>query len=103
MPGKQLKGVKNRKINNISCFINFLIDEKARVCELEIFTRLRPGFITHRITDIDLDTFDLDEELSKIKLEMSERPPAIVEPESPSIRERSPVAKEEIAFLKRKL
>ena len=75
-PGQALRGVKNRKINNISCFINYLIDEEERVCDLEIYSRLRPGHIAYQIKDIDLDTFDLDDELCKLRLEMSEKPQA---------------------------
>ena len=71
-PGQALRGVKNRKINNISCFINYLIDEEEGVCDLEIYSRLRPGHIAYQIKDIDLETFDLDDELCKLRLEVSE-------------------------------
>ena len=69
-----LRGVKNKKINNISCFFNYMIDEEARTCDLEIYSRLRPGYISYQITDIDLKTFDLDDELCKLRLEVSEKP-----------------------------
>ena len=43
------------------------------MCDLEIYSRLRPGFIAYQIKDVNVDKFDLDSELDKIRLEMSEK------------------------------
>lgn len=68
-----LRGVRSRKINNISCFIHYYVDEEARTCSFEIHTRLRPGHITCVVEGIDPETFDLDKEISKLRLNMDEK------------------------------
>ena len=68
-----LRGVRSRKINNISCFIHYYVDEEARTCSFEIHTRLRPGHITAEVHDIDPENFDLDKEISKLRLNMDEK------------------------------
>ena len=84
---KALRGVKSRKINNISCFVHYLIDEEARTCSFEIHSRLRPGFITCEISDIDTETFEVDKEIAKLRLNMDDKP-VEEEPKRPSIHER---------------
>ena len=44
---KQLSGIKCLKISNISCFVNYNIIPDRRVCDLKIYTRLRPGNIEY--------------------------------------------------------
>ena len=79
------------------------------MCDLEIYSRLRPGFITYQIKDIDLDTFDLDEELCKLRLEMSEKPSSPDdEPKNrksilEKLNDKEVPSAEELKVLKRKL
>ena len=82
------RGVKGRKINNISCFIHYYVDAEARTCSFEIHTRLRPGHITAEVHDIDPENFDLDKEISKLRLFMDEKPQAAALSKKPSIQER---------------
>lgn len=57
------------KISNISCFIDYEIDKAAKELRLKIFTRLRPKHVEKTIKIEEVEKFDLDYELSMLKLE----------------------------------
>ena len=40
------------------------------MCDLKMYNRIRPGHITKRIKNIDLETFNIDKELDMMKLEI---------------------------------
>ena len=56
------------KISNISTFVEFNIDPLVKECYLKIHTRLRPGSIEYTLKNIDLESFNIVEELSMLKL-----------------------------------
>ena len=64
---KALEGVKCGKISNISTFVIWKIDPVDRTCLCKIYTRLRPGYITMVIKDVDLATFNINNEMALIK------------------------------------
>lgn len=71
---KPLHGVKCKKVSGISCFIQFRTEPKERKCHLKIFSRLRPGFKTQTISDIDPETFEIDKEIDKLQFSVFETP-----------------------------
>ena len=84
---RELTGVRSHKINNISCFVHYLIDEEARTCTFEIHSRLRPGHISCEISDIDPKTFEVAREIAKLRLNMDDKP-LEEHPKRPTIHER---------------
>lgn len=50
--------------------VQYKIDETKRDCLLKVFTRIRPGFIEKLMTNIKIETFNIDKELQHMKLEI---------------------------------
>lgn len=64
---KALEGVKCCKISNISTFVVWKLDVVDKACHCKIYTRLRPGFVTLTINNVDIDTFNINREVALIK------------------------------------
>ena len=58
------------KISNISCFVRYKVISAQRTCVLNIYSRLRPGYVETVLTNIDVKNFDIKKELSTIKLQV---------------------------------
>ena len=71
---KPLHGVKCKKISGISCFIQFKTSVYEKNCQLKIFSRLRPGYKTYTLTDIDPETFEIDTEIEKLQFSIFGNP-----------------------------
>ena len=63
-------GIKMMKISNISCFVKYDIIPETKTCILKIFTRIRPGFVEKRVENIDVETFNINELISHMHLQI---------------------------------
>lgn len=50
--------------------VHYKIIVAQRKCDIKIYTRVRPGCKEYTITRINPETFDIDQELQKIKFEI---------------------------------
>ena len=83
-------GVKLVSISNLRCVVKYELNNDLRYVILKIFTRLRPGYIEKRIENIDLDTFNISELLSRIRLQIqSQWNKTLVKPIDPRQRPKS--------------
>jgi len=61
------QGVKCVRISNIMCFVEYHLNNAAKTCDLKIYSKIRPGFLSKTLTNIDVKTFDIDKSLDMLK------------------------------------
>ena len=84
--GKTQTGIRCIAISNINCFVEYEIDPKKKTCELKVWSRLRPGHLSKTLTKLDMSTFDIDEQLSMMRLKIKADWNSAQEKEKPEIK-----------------